>query len=91
MIVTLTLPDGSVVDCVPVRTYAIAECACPCGEARLMVTGRGQFNESHDTRAADAFAKCCNRRVGMLRVKFETLFGIEEDDAVLNARARVYG
>jgi hypothetical protein len=53
----------------------------------------GQKSEQvigHDTIEAPALALCCGATVGRLVVKLGTLFGVEEDRAVLHGRARVY-
>jgi hypothetical protein len=68
--------------------------ACPnCRKAApLRVLGRAKRIESHDTYAAEAIALCCGTTIGVVRVKVETLFGLDEDEAVLtDGRARVYG
>lgn len=95
MIVTIETASGTL----PVRTepglaYAFVDVACPaCGApAPFKVAGHDRRIASHDTYAADARALCCNARVGTLKAKIETLFGLEEDAAVLvHGRARVYG
>ena len=52
------------------------------------IMGANQRTAGHDTYEADASCGCCGKRVGTLRVKVSTIFGIEED--VLNGRCRVY-
>lgn len=94
MIVTLETSAGTL----PVRTepglaYAFVDAPCPaCGApAPFKVAGDHRRIHSHDTYAAEARALCCNARVGVLKAKIETLFGLEEDAAVLvHGRARVY-
>jgi hypothetical protein len=44
----------------------------------------------HDTNTAPALALCCGSEVGKIVVTMSTIFGIEEDRAVLNERSRVY-
>lgn len=68
---------------------------CPaCGEktgtSGLVVGGSGKHIESHDTYAAEAHAMCCKKKIGTIRVKVSTIFGLEEDERMLNGRARVY-
>lgn len=65
--------------------------ACPLckGAAPLKVKGANRHHD-HDTHYADAIALCCGKPVGTIRVKVDTIFGIEEDRRVLNGRARVY-
>ncbi len=64
-----------------------------CKLSPLVVRGLGMTidpNASHDTYRADAVCCGCNEPVGVLRVKVSTIFGIEEDERVLNGRCRVY-
>lgn len=67
---------------------------CPhCNTENVRVKGTGQSidpNSPRDTYRADAVCDSCGEPVGVLRVKMDTLFGIEEDERVLNGRARVY-
>lgn len=59
--------------------------------AKLGVAGGSTSIESHDTYRAEAYATCCKGRIGVIRVKMGTIFGLEEDEAVLlNSRCRVY-
>ncbi|MGK3981196.1 hypothetical protein WMF38_56895 [Sorangium sp. So ce118] len=44
----------------------------------------------HDTVTAPALALCCGSEVGAVHVELNTIFGLEEDRAVLNGRPRVY-
>lgn len=64
---------------------------CPSCGADLRVIGDVTRQViGHDTITAPALATCCRAEVGTLRVEFNTIFGLEEDAAVLNGRARVY-
>jgi len=65
--------------------------ACPaCREAPAKVAGEGVSHHDHDTYYAPARTLCCGAR-GELRTTVSTVFGIEEDEAVLlRGRARVY-
>ena len=67
---------------------------CPhCGATNIPVRGDGLHIESHDTYAADAihYAESCMKKIGTVRVKMSTIFGLEEDERVLvHGRARVY-
>ena len=57
----------------------------------LPVMGRGNHIENHDTYKATAHGKCCEKVIGVIRVKVSTIFGLEEDEAVLiHGRCRVY-
>ncbi len=66
--------------------------ACPgCkAPAPLKVQGTGRRIESRDTYAADAVTACCSGWVGTLRLKVDTLFGLEEDEAVASLGIRIY-
>lgn len=44
----------------------------------------------HNTYTCKAFCACCRQPLGVMTVRVSTLFGIEEDDRVLNGRFRVY-
>lgn len=69
----------------------IAEGACPgCGAAPFIVQGHGRHRHSRDTFRAAGTAKCCGDSVGYIYANVSTLFGLEEDEAVLNGFARVY-
>ncbi len=72
--------------------HVLVDAACPAAGCAppLKVGGSGRRIESHDTYAADAFCMCCGARVGTLRVVCSTIFGVEEDERVLNGRCRVY-
>jgi hypothetical protein len=66
--------------------------ACPScrgGEFRVIGDVRRQ-NVGHDTVTAPALSLCCGQEVGVVRVEFATIFGLEEDRAVLHGRPRVY-
>jgi hypothetical protein len=64
--------------------------ACPaCKVEPLVVHGFGRRHD-YDTFYADAMCMQCRARVGELRVKVSTLFGISEDEAVLQGRCRLY-
>jgi len=95
MRVTLTRTDGSVIELAtpePGELTARVDGICPqCGVEPYAVHGHNRHVESRDTYAADAVAECCGADVGTLRVAVETIFGIEEDGAMLaHGRARVY-
>ena len=78
--------------CEPQGDQAVVEGDCPlCGSKSFGVQGTGQ-RPSADDRAweADGVSTCCRRRVGVIRAEMDTLFGVREDEAVLNGRCRVY-
>ena len=56
----------------------------------LRVRGTGKSIESRDTWRADAQCVSCGVHVGVLRVKMDTIFGIEEDERVMHGPWRVY-
>ena len=66
--------------------------ACPGCKAKapVKVAGSGRRIESHDTYAADAVTLCCKGWVGTLRAKCDTLFGLEEDEAIGRLGVRIY-
>lgn len=65
---------------------------CPvCGAEPGEVAGiRGTQSHDHDTYRAEAATICCDTRIGTIEVRVSTVFGIHEDEAVLNGRPRVY-
>lgn len=68
---------------------------CPaCGETfeeGIKAMGSGKHIENHDTYKATGHAKCCGQVIGTLRATVDTIFGLEEDEAVLlRSRCRVY-
>jgi hypothetical protein len=70
----------------PVCDEDLAEDDC-----KLFVHGTGITHHDYDTHYADAVALCCRRPVGQLLAKVSTIFGIDEDRAVLtDGRCRVY-
>jgi hypothetical protein len=64
---------------------------CPTCKAPLKLVGSGK-SPSQDDRAweAQGYSACCKAHVGLIRVETDTLFGVREDEAVLNGRCRVY-
>lgn len=58
-------------------------------ESPAKLRGRGHYH-SHDTHHATAVALCCGVAVGKIEVRVSTIFGIDEDERVLNGRCRVY-
>lgn len=80
-------------DIKPDGVVGVASGICPgCGTEPFLVQGHGRSRHgSAHTYRAGATAKCCGDSVGFIFAQPETLFGLEEDEAVLNGRARVYG
>ena len=60
-----------------------------CGKD-LEVVGKGISIGGFDYYRASGFCKECRAPVGEIRAYMDTLFGVEEDDRVLNGRCRVY-
>ena len=57
----------------------------------FVVQGQGaRRHGTQDTLRANGVAKCCGDSVGYIYAQTDTLFGLEEDSAVLDGRARVY-
>lgn len=93
MEVTLTTTGGVFSAKAPYVGAAYVEVdgwACACGLNKIH--GTGERIESRDTYASEAVCADikCRKRAGTLRIKVVTLFGIEEDEAVLNGPWRVY-
>lgn len=75
---------------VPYDGAAHVEVRTPCAACGgLKVHGVGHRTNTHDTYRCDAACLCGARR-GVIFVRVSTIFGIEEDEHVLNGRARVY-
>lgn len=72
--------------------YVIVNSACPlCRRSILRASGLGfPVATGHDTYESDARCIDCQQVIGRITVKVDTIFGIEEDNAVLHGRARVY-
>jgi len=65
------------------------ECPECNAEGGLRVRGPSPVTD-HDTMRSRAVCADCDQGVGHITVKFNTIFGIEEDKRVLNGRCRVY-
>lgn len=97
MNIWLEINRSTGIDCREIKpdgVAGIASGACPgCGASPFLVQGHGRSrNGSSDTYRAAGTAKCCGDAVGYIFAKVDTLFGLEEDEAVmLNGRSRVYG
>lgn len=74
------------------HTYGVFGVACPeCKTNPARVSGRkGTMTHDHDTYKSEAGCYDCQAPMGTITVKVATLFGIEEDEAVLMGRWRVY-
>lgn len=76
----------------------IPKCPNPaCSAEPCRIRGDGKTHHDHDTYYVRAVAQCCTDEkqivdIGEMQVETDTLFGIDEDEAVLvHGRARVYG
>lgn len=75
----------------PQADHAVAPGECPrCHAAPYRVRGCGVREVTHDTYVASAICVDCGEPAGVLRAQVATIFGIEEDEAVLFGRCRVY-
>ena len=87
----LRLPDGSRilirVDLDGVATIPLCP-ACKASQARI--AGSGISHHDHDRYYADGRCMSCMSTIGVIETARDTIFGIEEDSAVLEGRARVY-
>jgi hypothetical protein len=62
---------------------------CPACRKPLRLAGRNPV-EGERTVESAAYCAACDAPLGRLVVELATLFGLEEDRAVLNGRCRVY-
>lgn len=89
-----TYSTGSGRDVVEIRVDSdgiatIATCpACKASPAR--VGGAGITGNDHDHYFADGRCMVCDAPIGIIETKISTIFGIDEDEAVLEGRPRVY-
>jgi hypothetical protein len=98
MRITVTNHDGEVlreerVTWAQVASFdAIAISKMVCSECRndLAVCGANVSDDGH-TMTGRAECVHCRHHVGTIRVDRDTVFGAEEDRAVLQGRPRVYG
>lgn len=100
MRITLVLDSGSRVagrHCAG-ELHACVTVRCPHGCAPLdaahpdvIAVSGVKPRHDHATYYATAIALCCRKGIGSLEVRTDTLFGIDEDNAVLRGRPRVYG
>jgi hypothetical protein len=66
--------------------------ACPhCKVTPFRIAGSGkQITTDDRAYEAEGFCLDCLKHVGTIRAEPSTLFGLHEDEAVLNGRCRVY-
>ncbi|MFN3200022.1 MAG: hypothetical protein ACE366_16620 [Bradymonadia bacterium] len=74
----------------PVNHLQPERCPC-CGSETPRIQGQGPKTIT-DRDAQDPNAVCfeCGEHVGTLHVVFDTIFGLEEDRALISGRCRVY-
>ena len=96
MRIDLKTPDGETIALQ--EPYQSAPCAIPqidgpecpaCGEALRVRCPN--YETTGATAAGAAVCGVCDAHVGQLTITFNTIFGQEEDQRVLNGRCRVYG
>ncbi len=82
------------VDEAPSKLATVVQFAIDCpgcnAKGPILVAGAGIERHDHDTYYARAAHVGCGARLGTLCVEVDTIFGIEEDEQVLNGRCRVY-
>lgn len=93
MRVMLTMADGTTHEGrEPHHGAPFVEVPIPCPHCAepLQAQGVGEQEHGHDFIASAARCGRCRREIGRIRVTFSTIFGLEEDAAVLQGRCRVY-
>lgn len=91
MRITITFPDGEVHRARrphPDAVQVVCRRRCSCGSNGYC--GKVRSVESHDTYRSDAMCHRCGAEAGVMRVKVSTLFGVEEDERVLNGPWKVF-
>lgn len=63
---------------------------CPDCHEPLVVSGGNKRVGAFDTYHSDAVCTKCNKHVGTLKLKVDTLFGIEEDQRVFSMGIKIY-
>jgi hypothetical protein len=74
----------------PYPTATFVEVDFPCSGCGSKQVAGGTPTRGHDTYTAPAVCVDCRAACGTLVATVSTLFGIEEDERVLNGRPRVY-
>jgi len=66
--------------------------SCPlCKHEPFQVSGKnGTTEQSRDSITQDAVCRACDEVVGKVKVTFDTIFGIEEDERVLGGPHKVF-
>ena len=76
---TVTVPEG-----------VCANADCDAGKPLLVAGVKGTVERGRDSIEASAGCVRCGKTVGKILLEFDTVFGLEEDLAVLRGRPRTY-
>ena len=70
----------------------VAAVGCPfCKAPAPLAVHAKHSTKGHDTVRGQGFTGCCDHAIGEIVVKLDTIFGLEEDEAMLvHGRPRVY-
>ena len=72
-------------------SYAnVPDAKCPHCSEELVIQGTGKHIASYDTYAAMAICVKCEKPVGEIQAKVNTLFGLEEDERVFSMGVKIY-
>jgi hypothetical protein len=63
---------------------------CPHCKKELRVQGTGKHIKSFDTYASVGICVACEKPVGEIQAKVNTLFGLEEDERVFSMGVKIY-
>jgi len=92
MQVSLRMDDGRTVEArppTPDASWVETGIECPSGGHYLDVRSDTRIRHERHYEGPGAYCMACKRKVGTLVVKTDTLFGLDEDEAVAR-RGRVY-
>ena len=73
----------------PRADYVLTERSCECGSTGVRGTTGAQREGDYGYRS-NAVCIFCGKEAGTLHVQVSTLFGLDEDERVLEGRCRVY-
>jgi len=75
----------------PQSEYVEIDEECPnCKDRPVILTGGGKHIAGYDTYEAPAICCKCEKVVGTFYAKVSTIFGLEEDEAVMRMGAKIY-
>ena len=76
----------------PTAEHVSVQYTCPhCGETPLLVVGKaGTGDQTDRDMVRTAVCKVCSKKIGTIRVEFDTLFGQREDERVLAGPYKVF-